>query len=328
VVNIVIFLQEGVSMSSLVKKFKKLKDNTGILLIWNEHRRIKGELDFKNISDEDYINKLYKNTLKKNPNLNHPQTFNEKLQWLKLNYRNPLMIKCADKFEVRQYLQEKGYDYLLNDLIAHYDSVEDIDIAELPERFVLKGSHGSGWNLIVKDKSQINWTIWKKIMRSWMKQNLYYFGREWVYKDIKPRIICEKYLEDGSGELRDYKFFCFNGEPKLIQVDIGRFSNHRRNIYDIKWNLQPFKINYDNSAYAVEKPMNLEAMVRIAKDLSYEFPHVRVDFYEVKGKLYFGELTFFHESGTGKFQPEEYDYLIGEWLNLPQKNVSEHEKKG
>jgi hypothetical protein len=313
-------------LSSLIKKFKKIKDNSGVLLIWNEHRRIKGELDFKNITNEDYIKKLYKNTLNKIPDLNNPKTFNEKLQWLKLNYRDPLMIKCADKFGVRQYIQDKGYGYLLNELIAHYESVDEINVNELPDRFVLKGSHGSGWNLIVKNKSQINWSIWKRIMKSWMKQNLYYYGREWVYKDIQPRIICEKYLEDVTGELKDYKFFCFNGVPKIIQVDMGRFSNHKRNLYDTEWNLLPFNINYENSPDDVGKPLNLQAMNRIARDLSKDFPHVRVDFYEVEGKLYFGELTFFHESGTGKFKPEEYDMRIGEWLTLPPGNVEQYER--
>ncbi|WP_174734428.1 ATP-grasp fold amidoligase family protein [Mesobacillus harenae] len=308
---------------SVLEKFKRIKENDRVLLIWNEQRRIRGNLDFKKVSDEEYVQKLYQDAFKKTLDLTNPQTFNEKLQWLKLNYRDSLMTQCADKYGVRQYLEDKGYGYLLNELIAQYESVDDINLEELPDRFVLKGTHGSGWNLIVHQKDQINWPVWKKIMKSWMKQNLYFYGREWVYRDIKPRIICEKYLEDSSGELRDYKVFCFNGEPRMIQVDLGRFSNHRRNLYDPQWNLMPFRINYENSETEVEKPNSLQSMIRIAGELSKDFPHVRADFYDVNGKLYFGELTFFHESGTGKFEPEEYDRIIGDWLTLPPKITGE-----
>ena len=223
---------------------------------------------------------------------------------------------CADKYEVRQYLENKGYGYLLNDLISVYESEKDIDVSKLPEKFVLKGSHGSGWNLIVKDKNKIKWKPWKLVMKSWLKQNLYYYGREWVYKDMKPRIICEKYLEDKNGELLDYKIYCFNGKPKFIQVDVDRFTNHTANYYDCEWNTMPFQYGDENSNRVIERPENLDEMIIISKDLSREFPHVRVDLYEVNGKLYFGELTFFTASGACEFSPEKYDLIIGSWLEL------------
>ena len=194
--------------------------------------------------------------------------------------------------------------------------MEEIDIDRLPDRFVLKGTHGSGWNLIVKDKNKVNWKPWKLIMKSWLRQNFYYYGREWVYKDIKPRIICEKFLEDSNKELLDYKIYCFNGIPKFIQIDVDRFTNHTANYYDIEWNEMDFQYDDENSGRKIEKPKNLKQMLEISKVLSEEFEHVRVDFYEVDGKLYFGELTFFTASGTGKFNPEKYDEIIGSWLHL------------
>lgn len=302
------------------EKLRKIKkNNIWALWIWNEYRRIKGNREFYKISDEEFTKQLYYNSFGKYPNLENPKTYNEKLQWLKLNYRNELMVICSDKYEVRKYLEKKGYGYLLNDLIDVYHSVNDINVSSLPDSFVLKGSHGSGWNLIVKDKQNVNWIAWKLVMKSWMKQNLYYYGREWNYKNIKPTIICEKYLEDSNGELIDYKFYCFNGQPKLIQVDMDRFTNHSANYYDENWNYLNIQWDDEKSNRELEKPINFELMIEVAKNLSIEFPHVRVDFYEVDGKLYFGELTFFSASGTAKFDPVEYDEIVGGWLNLPMK---------
>lgn len=300
------------------EKLKKLKKNPWVLWIWNERRRIKGNKEFKKISDEEFIKQFYGNAFRKELNLENPITFNEKLNWLKLNYKNKVATKCADKYEVRQYIKDKGYEDILNDLIDVYEDVNEIDINKLPDKCVLKGTHGSGWNLIIDDKNKVNWKPWKLIMKSWIKQNFYYYGREWVYKDIKPRIICEKYLQDSKGELLDYKFLCFNGQPQLIQVDIDRFQEHTRNIYDLDWNLTPIEILYNRSDKLITKPENLERMIDISRDISRDFPHVRVDFYEVDGRLYFGELTFYHESGTGKFNHEKYDEIIGSWLHLDE----------
>ena len=298
------------------EKLKNLKKNPWILWIWNEQRRIKGEKNFKKINDEEFVKKFYKNAFGNELDLENPVTFNEKLNWLKLNLKNPNATICADKYEVRKYIENKGYGYILNDLLGVYDNVEEIDIDRLPDRFVLKGTHGSGWNLIVKDKNKVNWKPWKLIMKSWLRQNFYYYGREWVYKDIKPRIICEKFLEDSNKELLDYKIYCFNGIPKFIQIDVDRFTNHTANYYDVEWNETDFQYSNENSGRKIEKPKNLKEMLEISKVLSEEFEHVRVDFYEVDGKLYFGELTFFTASGTGKFNPEKYDELIGSWLHL------------
>ena len=298
------------------EKLKNLKKNPWILWIWNEQRRIKAEKNFKKITDEEFVKKFYKNAFGNELDLENPITFNEKLNWLKLNLKDPNSTICADKYEVRKHIENKGYGYILNDLLGVYDNVEEINIDRLPDRFVLKGTHGSGWNLIVKDKNKVKWKPWKLIMKSWLRQNFYYYGREWVYKDIKPRIICEKFLEDSNKELLDYKIYCFNGIPKFIQIDVDRFTNHTANYYDVEWNEMDFQYDDENSGRKIEKPKNLEQMLEISKDLSEEFKHVRVDFYEVDGKLYFGELTFFTASGSGKFNPEKYDEIIGSWLYL------------
>lgn len=300
----------------MIKSIKRVKKNPWVLWIWNERRRIKGKKEYNKISDEEFVKQFYKNAFGKDLNLENPITFNEKLNWLKLNYKNKVATKCADKYEVRQYIEDKGYGYILNELIGVYESVDDIDINKIPNKCVLKATHGSGWNLIVKDKNNLNWTAWKLVMKSWLNQNFYYYGREWVYKDMKPRIICEKYLEDSNQELLDYKLYCFNGIPKFIQIDVDRFTNHTANYYDTEWNEMPFQYDDENSGRVIEKPKNLDKMLDIAKVLSKEFEHVRVDFYEVDGRLYFGELTFFTASGTGKFNPEEYDEKVGEWLEL------------
>lgn len=296
--------------------FKKSKKNPWINLIWNEIRRIKGKNKFNSISDEKFIENFYYKAFGENINLENPQTFNEKINWLKLNCKCKNANQCADKYEVRDYIKSKGYEYLLNELIDVYEDINDINLEKLPEKFVLKATHGSGWNLIVNNKDDINWFVWKLIMKSWLKQNFYWYGREWVYKDIKPRIVCEKFLEDNNGELLDYKILCFNGEPKLIQVDIDRFKNHKRNIYDTEWNLTSIKIFYENYNKNIDKPKNFDEMLAISRDISRDFKHVRVDFYEVNGKLYFGELTFFHESGSGIFNSKDYDKLLGKWLEI------------
>jgi hypothetical protein len=310
----------------LIKTFKKnfrwVKNNPWILLLWNERRRFQGEKELIKYTDRQAIDILYKSHVDTLPNLEHPTKFSEKLQWLKLYYRDPIMTQCADKYGVREYVTNCGYGYILNKLIASYEDVDDIDVAALPDRFVLKGSHGSAWNIICKDKNKINWTSWKLIMKSWMKQNLYWYGREWVYKDIKPRIVCEEYIEDLAGSLLDYKFFCFNGEPKFVQVDVGRFEKQNyRNFYDLNWGILPFgKDIPHNPNIKMNPPKNFSNMIKIARKLSEPFPYVRADFYNVDGQIYFGELTFFPASGTPDFRPTEYDEIVGSWLVLPVRN--------
>lgn len=303
-------------MSSKIRE--NLKNNEAIVRTYDKFK----EFYYRHvISDEELIRKKFKKRLGREVDLENPIKFNDKLQWLKLNWHDPIATKCADKYEVREIVKEKIGEEYLNELIGVYESVDEINIDELPEKFVLKGTHGSGFNIICKDKNELNWDLEFKKMRLWLKNNYYLSKREWVYRDIKPRIICEKYLEEfETGELRDYKIFCFNGEPRLIQVDFDRFKNHKRNLYDLNWNLIDAKIQYPNDPFVkIDRPQKLCEMLKLSKKLSEDFPHVRVDFYHIDSKLIFGELTFFHGAGFEKFWPEDFEEKMGSWLQLPKR---------
>ncbi|MFS0614935.1 ATP-grasp fold amidoligase family protein [Lederbergia ruris] len=273
------------------------------------------------ISDEDLIAKKFKERLGREVDFSNPVKFNDKLQWLKLNWHDTLAIKCADKYEVRWFVKERIGEEYLNEIYGVYESVDEINIDRLPNSFVLKGTHGSGYNIICKIKTEIHWGKEFKKMRRWLRENYYWQNREWVYKDIKPRIICERYLEEpGMGQLRDYKIFCFNGVPKLIEVDFDRFDKHKRNLYDLDWNLIDAEIRHPKDRHMnITRPKRLSEMLELAGILSKDFPHVRVDFYVVEDKIYFGELTFFHGSGMEKFNPIEFEIEMGNWLQLPKK---------
>lgn len=297
-------------------------ENLFFYYIWTLYISLKGKVELALITDVASINKRYKlfsNTL---PNIENPKLFSEKMQWLKLYYRNELMETCADKHNVRSWLESKGYKSLLNDEYHLYRNVSEIVVDELPKRFTIKACHGSGWNLIVKDKNDINWYLWLKIMRIWLKSSIFWAGREWVYKNAMPSLTCEKYLDDGSGELKDYKIHCFNGIPKFIQVNQGRGSAGAvQNFYDKEWNLQPFgKDIIHNDSVAISAPSQLNYMLKVANDLSSHFPYARVDFYQVGEQVIFGEITFFPAGGYPDFKPAAYDEVWGKMLTLPEKN--------
>jgi hypothetical protein len=271
------------------------------------------------ISDKKIIKKRFKKRLGREVNLVNPLKYNDKLQWLKLNWYDPLATKCADKYEVREIIEKTIGSEYLNKIYGVYESVDEINLDKLPKSFVLKGTHGSGYNIICKDKNEMNWEQEFKKMRRWLRTNYYYSKREWVYKDIKPRIICERYLSDETGQPpMDYKIFCFHGEPKLIQVDVDRFGGHKQNFYEIDWAYKNIEIEVPSEkGIQVTKPKELDRMLELSRQISKDFPHVRVDFYEVKGQVIFGELTFFHHSGMGKFNPPEYEIEMGNYLKLP-----------
>lgn len=296
---------------------RKIKKNLFVLLIWNEKRRIEGNREIKKISDEEFIFNKYQKIGRK-LNLSSPQRFTEKLQWLKLFYRDETIEECTDKYTARSYIERQGYGYILNDLIAVYDNPDEIDFEDLPDKFVLKLSHGSGWNIICKDKASLNWSMYKHIIKSWIKQNLYIYGREWNYKNLAPKIIIEKYIDSGDGQLTDYKFFCYNGAPHYVQVDRDRFSVHKQTYFDMDWN--KLNITTGNVPVDEERPQKFEEMKKIAAELSKPFPHVRIDFYNVDDKIYFGEFTYFDGSGFYSFEPDEYDFEWGSKLRLPEPN--------
>ncbi len=276
----------------------------------------------KNMDEKDLpelLKKWYKKRTGRELNLENPKSFNEKIQWLKLYDNSPLKTKLADKYLVREWIKENlGEEYLIP-LLGVYDSFDEIDFDKLPDKFVLKANHGCAWNIIVKDKQKFDKKKAKKKFDKWMKRNYALkAGFEMQYKDIPPKIVAEAFIQDSKGELNDYKVLCFNGEPKFIWIDQGRFSNRTENIYDTEWNLQPFLLTYENSKEEVPPPKNLETMIEFARKLSKDFALVRVDFYNVDGKIYFGEMTFTSASGVDVFKPAEYDLKLGEMLELPK----------
>lgn len=277
------------------------------------------------INDEKAVKKYYKKKTGKELDLSNPQTFSEKLNWYKLNDRNPLMAQCADKVTVRDYVAEKGYGDCLNEIYGVYDRVEDIDFDSLPNQFVIKAAHGSHMNYIVKDKKSFDWKHAKKMMKTWLHQDIYWSGREWVYKDLPKRIVIEKYLEDESGDLRDYKFFCFNGEPYFVQIDFGRYNDHYRNYYDLNKKLKNIQDNEKlpilTDCFFPLSDTTLETMIQMCRDLAHPFNQVRTDFYMVDKKVFFGELTFFDGGGSTVFTPDEWNNKFSEqWKVTGQTN--------
>lgn len=270
------------------------------------------------VDDKKAVLHYYRKRARKDLDLYNPQSFSEKLNWYKLNDKNPLMPICADKYDVRAYVESKGYNETLNELLGVYDRVSDIRLDELPNQFAIKAAHGSHMNYIVDNKNEFSLIKAKLMMNTWLHQDIYWSAREWVYKDLKRRIIIEKYIEDESGGLIDYKFFCFNGKPSFVQYTGNRFSDDIvQNFYDLDWNLLPFgKSIPHNTKVRIKKPVSFEYMVEMAEALSEPFQFVRVDLYEVNGKVYFGELTFFPGGGTPDFIPECYDQVVGQKWEL------------
>lgn len=255
-------------------------------------------------------------------NLKNPKRFTEKIEWYKLNYKNSLMTICADKYLVRSYVEERGYSDYLPELYGVYDSYDEIDFTILPESFAIKCNNGSGTNIFIDDKKKMNTSEIEKIVRSWDKVNTLSIGREWVYKDIEQKIIIEELLVPNDNfqmenGLNDYKIMCFNGNPKYIWVDVNRSHNHKRNFYDLDWNL--LEVTSDKAQYSgtIERPIGLEKMIEIARKFSKDFPFVRVDFYSINSKVYIGELTFYPWSGTVQFDPDNFDYHLGDLFELP-----------
>lgn len=270
-------------------------------------------------SDREFVEILYRKFIGREPDLDNPKTYTEKLQWLKLNYRNPDIPLCSDKYEAKRYIERQGYSDLLIPTLAVYDSADDIDIDKLPDEFIIKATHGSGWNVICRDKNKIDWKHTKKIMNTWLSENLYIYGREWNYKEQIPRLIVEPLMD--TKPLIDYKFICFNGKCKAMQVNHDDESGkHYIDMYDGDWNLIP---DMDSSVALhsgrpLPKPSQFYEMRDIAEKLAKPFPFVRVDLYNIKGKIYFGEMTFFPGSGFWKITPEKYDTMFGEWIELTE----------
>jgi len=273
----------------------------------------------KHVNSEEFVKRLYKYKMGFELNLENPVRYTEKLQWLKLYDCNPMYTSMVDKYEAKRIVAEKiGEEYVVP-LLGVWSNVNEIDFQALPDRFVLKTTHDSGGIVICKDKNKLNIPLTKMKLNYYLKRNYYECSREWPYKNVQPRIIAEEYMEDSKyKELRDYKFFTFHGEPKVLYIAKGRGTKSTvADFFDMDFNHLPFTIDHDMADEYPEKPVQFEKMKEFAQKLSRGTPQLRVDFYEVDSRIYVGEMTFFHCSGMDAFHPDEWDFKFGEWVSLP-----------
>ena len=274
--------------------------------------------------DETYLRWYYFFSMRKRLNLKTPSTFNEKVNWLKLHDHNPLYTSLVDKLEAKDYVTKKVGAGHVFPTLGIWHRPEDIEWDALPSRFVLKTTQGGGGIgvIICHDKTKFDKAKATAKLNSALKQNLYTSSREWPYRDVRPRIFAEPYMEDEHGELRDYKFFCFNGKCRMLFVATERQTREEPffNFFDEKYQPLPFRQGHPVNPVIPAKPDGFDEMVRIAEQLSEGLPHVRMDMYEIKGKVYFGEYTFYHFGGVVPFVPAEWDEKIGSWLTIPTTN--------
>ena len=274
------------------------------------------------IPDHIVIKYQYKIKTGKKLNIANPVLYNEKLQWLKLNNKKPEYSEMIDKYEVRKFVAHTiGEEYLIP-LLGVWESFDEIPFDTLPQQFVLKCTHDSGSFIICHNKDLLNIPMVRNMFNKKISRNYYWKTREWAYKNINPRIIAEKLMTDESGyELKDYKIYCFNGEPKIIQVDFNRHNiDHKVNYYSPELEYQPFShVKQTDPEVSIPKPQCLEQMLFLAKTLSASIIHVRVDMHVINNRIYFGELTFYDWAGYGNFDPPEWDRIFGDWIILPSQ---------
>ncbi|MCE5194174.1 MAG: hypothetical protein LLF28_01770 [Nitrospiraceae bacterium] len=289
-------------------------------------KKIKPYLPESLIIKKIHIKKLFLKNVGYFPDIDSPKSLNEKIQWLKLYYQDDLITKCSDKYIVREYVKQTIGEEFLVRLLGVYDDSDDVDFDKLPDKFVLKANNSSGSNIFCENKSIFDIYDAKEKMKSWLnpRASHYYYLYEWCYKNIKPRIICEEFIEDKEdGDLKDYKIMCFNGQVKIISVCYERAVSLGVDYFDLEWNQLPFKRFNKNIPKKIKKPENLDLMIEIAEKLSKPFPFVRVDLYHVNNKIFFGELTFHPGSGVVPFDPVDWDYKLGSMLVLPDKKILE-----
>lgn len=281
----------------------------------------------KLIPDKVFLEYEFKKTIGRSLNLRNPQTFNEKLQWLKLYDRKPIYTAMVDKYEAKKYVANIIGDQYIIPTIGVWNNFDEIEFDSLPLQFVLKTTHDSGGVVVVKDKRKLDIDSARSKIEKSLRRNYYYsLGREWPYKNVKPRIIAEKYMSDesgisqDSGELTDYKLMCFNGKVRCTFTCTDRFNGGLKvTFFDNDWNVLPFERHYPKSDKPIARPRQFEKMKELAEKLSKDIPFVRTDFYEVGDDIYFGELTFFPGSGFEEFNPESWDYELGSWIRLPEQ---------
>ena len=263
---------------------------------------------------------LYTLSTRKILNINNPTTFNEKLMWLKLNWQNPLVVKCADKYEVRDYVKSCGHENILTKLYGVYQSPDEIIWSDLPDKFAMKCTHGCGFNIICDNKDELNKTEAINKLEQWMKTRYVFEAIEIQYDKMTPRIICEEYIETEAGLLpNDYKIYCFNGEPKLTLVCTERTDNVKLDFMDLEWNQMDIGANGWESGKIPKKPESYNEMIKICRDLAKPFPFVRIDFYDYNGKPILGEMTFTPAGCAARYYNNKGLNLLGDMIELPEK---------
>lgn len=273
------------------------------------------------LSDEMYTRILFYRTQGYRLNLKSPQTFSEKIQWIKLNVNLEELKDYVDKYNVREYVKRKiGNDYLIP-LIGVFKKSDEINFSNLPESFAIKATHASGWNILVRDKSSINLQNVKNTIDLWTNSSFFEITGERNYKDILGRVVIEEFIHDPTGDLKDYKFFCFNGQPRFIQLDSDRHTEHKRDLYDLDWNKINVKYAHENLDEKAPKPVKLREMIEIATKLSEDFHFVRVDLYYTNNLVLFGELTFTPGQGFEKFSDMKIDLEFGKHLNITSNTL-------
>lgn len=305
-------------MKKIVKYLKKPK----LIIIYLMNKNF-----FFFLSDELFLKLKFKLLIGYKLDLDNPQTFNEKLQWLKLYDRKDLYTKMVDKYEAKEYVKKIIGDEYIIKTYGVYDGYDEIDFDKLPNEFVMKPTHTSGDVYICTNKEEIDHKKLKKKVNKWLKRNYYMIHREWPYKNVKPRIIIEEYMEDEENEgLKDYKFFCFNEKFAYSFVCSERATSLKFTFFDKNGKFMNFCQDGCPNDPNVKKPKNYDKMIQLAEILAKDTIEVRVDFYEINNKIYFGELTFFDAAGFGKFEPEEWDKKVGDMLVLPKMEKKWHEK--
>lgn len=292
-------------------------------IIRNQDTRLKILKSLRFIPDAWILRLMYRIKTGNKLHLKKPERYTEKIQWYKINYRDPLMTACADKYKVREYIKSKGLGHILNECYAVYKDPDSIDFNQLPDSFALKCSVGSGLNIFVQNKNQVNLDNIREEVRTWFSVDSYSYGREWCYKDSEPVIIAEKLLPRNSkNDIPDYKFFCFNGEVFCLYTMIDYTDNHDKGklgFFDRNFKQMPyFRKDFAPITDSIDKPVCFDEMLKYAGILSKDFPHVRVDFYDVDGSVVFGELTYYNASGFTVFSPDEFDYIMGKHFVLPK----------
>lgn len=274
----------------------------------------------KFIPDSTMLKMQYRIKMGRSLSLKNPQRFTEWLQWYKINYRNSMIHECVDKYEVHRFVERKGLQCILNKIIGVYGNAGEINFDTLPDKFVAKTTDGGGGQnvIICKDKSNADFDEMRHELNSWLNHKNINAGREWAYTGIKKsQIIIEEYLENPNNPeagIEDYKILCFDGDPKIIIYDCDRYIDHKRNFYSTDWNRIDVDSDCNQKDVDVPKPENFEYMLQVASKLSEDFPFVRVDLYNINGKIYFGELTFYPWSGYVKFDPDSFDFKLGQYF--------------